>query len=56
MHPRSDAGWAGGGAGPRALTNLAWIEFVQRDLAIEFFSERDLTAMELYQRAIQVSV
>lgn len=48
----------------RALTNLAWTAFVQRDLitaegalerAIEFSSERDLIAMELYQRAIQAS-
>lgn len=48
----------------RALTNLAWTAYVHRDLvtaeralerAIEFSSERDLIAMELYQRAILAS-
>ena len=49
----------------RALTNLGWTAWTHRDLAtayaylergITFASERDLTAMELYQRAIRASV
>lgn len=49
----------------RSLTNLGWTAWTHHDLAtaetnletgIAFASERDLTAMELYQRAIRASV